>query len=346
MMNTIGHFTQQEILSQPEAWAAGLDVIQQRATALRNFYRQGKFEKVVFTGCGSTYYLSLASAALMQEQMGIPAKALPASEIWLYPRSSYLPDRRTLLIAVSRSGATTETLRGVEAFRGRANGSVMTLSCYPDAPLTGMGDLNIVLPSGQEDSIAQTRAFSTLYLATAALTALWNEEDYLLDELGRLPEVGRGLLGQYQSLAEERGQQVSLERFYFLGSGPRYGLACELSLKMKEMTLSHSEPFHFMEFRHGPQSMLTADTLMIGLVSESNHSAESKVLEDMRSRGANILAMGESEGDVIFNSGVSEAARNVLYLPIGQLMAFHRSIGRGLDPDRPHNLDAVVRLDG
>jgi glucosamine--fructose-6-phosphate aminotransferase (isomerizing) len=208
-----------------------------------------------------------------------------------------------------------------------------------------MGDLNMVLPSGQEESIAQTRAFSTLYLATVALIALWNEEDYLLDELGRLPELGGDLLERYSSLAKQRGEQLSLERFYFLGSGPRYGLACELSLKMKEMTLSHSEPFHFMEFRHGPQSMVTADTLMVGLLSEANYLAESRVIEDMRARGANILAMSEGEGDVCFNSGLSEAARNVLYLPVGQLMAFTRSVQRGLDPDHPHNLDAVVRLD-
>ncbi len=136
----------------------------------------------------------------------------------------------------------------------------------------------------------------------------------------------------------------SEDRFYFLGSGSRYGLACELSLKMKEMSLSHSEPFHFMEFRHGPQSMLTSSTLMVGLVSESNRPREMAVLEEMRTRGARILSLGECQADVIFGSGVSEAARNVLYLPVGQLLGFEHSLSRGLNPDLPHNLEAVVKL--
>ena len=67
------------------------------------------------------------------------------------------------------------------------------------------------------------------------------------------------------ALAQSIGADLDLDRFYFLGSGPRYGLACELSLKMKEMSLTHSEPFHFMEFRHGPMSMVTESTVIVGL---------------------------------------------------------------------------------
>ena len=136
-----------------------------------------------------------------------------------------------------------------------------------------------------------------------------------------------------------------LDRFYFLGSGPRYGLACELSLKMKEMSLSHSEPFHFLEFRHGPKSMLTPNTRMVGLVSEANRVHELAVLDEMRQHGAQVLALGERDADVAFASQVSEAAWNVLSLPVGQLLVFERAVQRGLDPDHPRNLDAVVKLD-
>jgi glucosamine--fructose-6-phosphate aminotransferase (isomerizing) len=202
-----------------------------------------------------------------------------------------------------------------------------------------------VLPSGQERSIAQTRAFSTLYLATVYLVALWRGDDGLLAEMERLPEVCRALLEQYSQVARHWGENLSIERLYFLGSGPRHGLACELSLKMKEMTLSHSEPFHFMEFRHGPQSMVTSETLMVGLVSSANQTSERTVLDEMHQRGAQVLSLGESEGGIAFASGISEAVRNVLYLPIGQLMAYERAMARGLDPDRPHNLEAVVRLE-
>ncbi len=345
-MNPPGYYTQQEILSQPEAWMSALDVIQEHTEAIQRFYQEGKFEAVVFTGCGSTYYLAEAAAALMQRLCNVYARALPASEIWLYPRSSYLPDRNTLLVAISRSGETTETLRAVESFKARGMGAVMTLSCYPGRELPGLGDLNILLPSGQENSIAQTRAFSVLYLANVASIGLWSEQEHLGEELARLPEIGRNLMHDYATLARQLGESTTLDRFYFLGSGTRYGLASELSLKMKEMSLSHSEPFRFMEFRHGPQSMITPSALVVGLVSQTNRESEHKVLEDMRARGAQILSMGDDAAyDVAFRTHLSEVACNVLCLPVGQLLAYHRALHQGYDPDRPNNLDAVVHLD-
>jgi len=271
---------------------------------------------------------------------------LPASEVWFHPRLAQAAGRRVLLVAVSRSGRTTETLRACETFRAAGGGDLLTLSCYPGRPLAAQGTLNLLFSAGQEQSVAQTRAFSSLYLAAVALAALWAGRDGLFDELLQLPEAGRRLLRDCRDLARTLGSDAALDRFYYLGSGPRYGLACELSLKMKEMSLSHSEPFHFLEFRHGPISMVTPGTLMVGLLSESNRRHESAALADVRARGGRVLALGESSADVSFASGLSEAACDLLYLPVGQLLAFERALSRGLDPDRPHNLTAVVELDG
>jgi glucosamine--fructose-6-phosphate aminotransferase (isomerizing) len=113
---------------------------------------------------------------------------------------------------------------------------------------------------------------------------------------------------------------------------------------MKEMTLTHSEPFHFLEFRHGPISMVCPTALVIGLLSESNRNHESAVLQDARRLGGQIFSLGESAADVTFNSQLPEAISNILYLPILQLMACYRSLAKGLNPDRPNNLEAVVKL--
>jgi glutamine---fructose-6-phosphate transaminase (isomerizing) len=344
--NPPGYFTHQEILSQPEAWMAALDVMQENAEAVQRFFLEGRFESIIYTGCGSTYYLALAAATLMQRLCNIYSRALPAGEVWLYPRSSYLPDRPTLLVAISRSGETTETLRAVESFKTRGAGAVLTLSCYPGRPLTELGDLNLLLPSGQEQSIAQTRAFSVLYLATVAVIALWNEQEHLLDELAGLPEFGRNLINQYEPIIRRLGQNDALDRFYFLGSGQRHGLACELSLKMKEMALQHSEAFHFLEMRHGPKSMITPGALVTGLVSRINHDREKAVLDEMRAMGGQTLSIGnEAHHDVAFRGLMSEEACNILYLPMGQLLAYHRALHHGQNPDIPRNLNAVVRLD-
>ena len=338
-----GYFTRQEIYSQPDAWLAALDVLAAQQRSIVSQKPTHNFDQVVFTGCGSTYYLALAAAALTQELTGLSSRAFPASELWLYPQSSY-SDRKTLLVAVSRSGETTETLRACEAFLKSRRGDLITLSCYGEKPLAQMGALNVVFPSGQEQSVAQTRAFSTLYLGTVALAVLWAGRSDLFDLLARLPETGERLLKNYASLAVELGHDASIDRFYFLGSGPRYGLACELSLKMKEMSLSHSEPFHFLEFRHGPKSMVNSSALVLGLRSTKNGSYELAVLTDVKALGGRILDMAEAGISVKFETGLDEAIQNILYLPVGQMIAYERSISKDLNPDLPNNLDTVVKL--
>ena len=338
-----GQFTQQEIFSQPEAWAAALKVMDETRQNMLDLEPTRRYRQVLFIGCGSTYYLSLAAASLTQELTGLPARAFPSSELWLYPRSSYV-DGKSLLVAVSRSGETTETLRACEAFLADKHGDLLTLTCYNDMPLAKMGQLSLVFPSGKEQSVAQTRAFSTLYLATVALASLWAGRADLFSSLARLPAAGQKVLEQVVPLTAELGPDSAIDRFYWLGSGPRYGLACELSLKMKEMSLSHSEPFHFLEFRHGPKSMVTKSSLVVGLQSSVNGSREAEVLADVKNLGGRVLDMAEAGSTVRFESGLDEAIRNVLYLPVGQLIALKRSISKGLNPDRPTNLDNVVKL--
>lgn len=338
-----GYYTHQEIFSQPEAWAAALKTLGEARSSMLDLKPAGRFDQILFTGCGSTYYLSQAAASLTQELTGMTCSAFPSSELWLYPKSSY-PKGKTLLVAVSRSGETTETLRACEAHLREQRGELLTFSCYGDMPLAKMGGVNIVLPSGQEQSVAQTRAFSVLYLGTVALACLWAGRTDLIDQLSRLPDAGARLLKNYAGLAAEVGRDASLDRFYWLGSGPRYGLVSELSLKMKEMSLSHSEPFHFMEFRHGPKSMITSSAVAIGLRSTLNGGTEAAVLEDVKALGGRVVDIAEQGTTVRFDAGLEEALQNILYLPVGQCIAFERSLSKGLNPDRPTNLDTVVKL--
>ena len=338
-----GFHTRREIFSQPEAWQGVLDVLDGAVPQVVALIERGKYDQVVFTGCGSTYYLSMAAAAVLQRVASVAALGLPASEVWLNP-TALPPAQRTLLVAVSRSGETTETLRACEAFRQSGRGEIVTLSCFPGRSLTTLGDVNLVFPSIREESVAQTRAFSGLYLATIALAALWQDNKALWADLHGLPAALAPLLDRYAASLETLGGDLSIDRFYFLGSGIRYALACELSLKMKEMTLSHSEPFHFMEFRHGPKSMITPDALVVALVSDERRADDLAVVADMQALGARALTIGRSATDVAFGDALGEIAGSVLYLPFGQIVALGRSLAKGLNPDHPENLDAVVVL--
>jgi glucosamine--fructose-6-phosphate aminotransferase (isomerizing) len=113
---------------------------------------------------------------------------------------------------------------------------------------------------------------------------------------------------------------------------------------MKEMILSHSEPFYFRKFRHGPKSIVNEDTLMIALFSKENAAHEQAVLKDMEKQGAQMLSLAQSNARISFASTLPEDYRNVLYLPAIQLLAFHRSMAKVLNPDKPNNPQGGGRI--
>ena len=333
------YHTYNEIKTQTEAWAQALDV-----TNASNLPKAGDYTQVLFTGCGSTYYLSLAAAALYQELTGRAARAVPGGELLLNSQTvTQVGDLRYLLVAISRSGTTTETVKAVEKFKAEKRGEILVISNYDEA-LSRQADVNIVIDKGQEESVAQTRSFASMYVAVTAFCAKMAGRGDLVEAMGKLPVIGNSVIGKYESFARSLGENLEFDRFYFLGSGIRYGLACEVNLKMKEMTLTHSEPFQFLEFRHGPMSMVNKNAVVVGMLSDANRVHEAKVLEEMRMLGGTVAGIGESEADVCFESNIPEEVRGVLYLPVLQLMAFYRSVAKGLNPDRPNNLTAVVKL--
>jgi glutamine---fructose-6-phosphate transaminase (isomerizing) len=340
MTSSNDYATYIEIKSQTDAWAQALEI-----TRSLSLPAAEKYDQVIFTGCGSTYYLSLAASALYQELTGRSARTVPAGELLLNSQV-VLTNQKFLLVAISRSGTTTETIRAVEKFKKENRGEVVVISNY-DEVLSRLADVNIVIGKGQEESVAQTRSFASMYVAATAMCARMAGRDDLLSAMERLPEIGNWVIDNYESLAKEIGENLNFDRFYFLGSGIRYGLACEANLKMKEMTLTHSEPFHTLEFRHGPMSMVNEKAVVVGLLSDANHIHEAKVLSEMKMLGGRVLSLGDAERDaeVSFKSQIPEQVRGVLYLPVLQLTAFYRSLAKGLNPDRPTNLTAVVKLD-
>ncbi len=337
-MNIETYHTYNEIKSQTQAWAQALDVVN-----ASHLPKAGDYTQIIFTGCGSTYYLSLSAAAMYQELTGCAARAVSGGELLLNSQT-VLTDEKTLLVAISRSGTTTETVKAVEKFKSEKRGDVVVISNY-DEVLSRMANVNIVIEMGQEESVAQTRSFASMFVAVSAFCAKMAGRDELVEAMKQLPVTGNLVISKYESYAKELGEDLNFDRFYFLGSGIRYGLACEVNLKMKEMTLTHSEPFHFMEFRHGPMSMVNQNAGVVGMLSDVNRTHEAKVLSEMKMLGGTVAAFAESEADVCFESNIPESVRGVLYLPILQLMAFYRSVKKGLNPDCPANLTAVVKLD-
>ncbi|HEY44685.1 MAG TPA: SIS domain-containing protein [Anaerolineae bacterium] len=348
-----GEHTINEILSQPLTWKDALEAYRLRKSSIEALWQRQTIDQVIFTGCGSTHYLSMTAAALFQSLTGVPSQARPASELIIFPGLVFAPKSQSMLVAISRSGETTETVEAVQVFRTRTNGPVIAITCYGDSKLASEADVALVAAAAHEKSIAQTRSFTSMTVLSEALAGhlAGHDDQQVLDQL---PTWGERLLRMHQSIAQEIGEDKTLERYFFLGSGQLYGIACEAMLKMKEMSLAYSEAYHPLEFRHGPMSMVNEQTLVVGLLSDEGLQHETAVLEQMQNLGARILAISERDdlplpvdslNGIYLKSGLPEWVRTVLYLPTLQLMAYHRAMARGLNPDKPTNLDAVVRLE-
>lgn len=340
--------TYREILSQPKTWRATLHAAQQRADEIQAWASQAH-DGAAFIGCGSTYYLSLSSSRVWQAVMREPVQALPSSEAWLFP-NQLTAGGSPLLLAHSRSGETTETLQALEAYRQRSPLRPLVITCIPDSQITESDPLLLTAELADEKSVAQTRSFTGMLLASHAVAALAAGDTEHLSQLSTLPDHLEALFPAYIQLAERLGRDERLDHFVFLGSGVNYGLACEAMLKMKEMSQSQSEAFHFLEYRHGPKATMTTSTLIVGLVSAQAKHQEFRLIREAKSAGAQTLSIG-SPGDDPSNlldiplpESLNDLAGGLLTLPLLQLLAYHRAVVRGLDPDRPANLDAAVLL--
>jgi len=346
-----GLSTWQEILSQPQTWQSTLDSFSDRKNSFDKFLDRAVFDHVLAIGCGSTHYLSQIAKGLITQYTDILAHASPASELWFYPNKC--ASSRTMLVAISRSGTTTETIKAMESFQETSGGMVLAITCCPESPLAQGADFVLASPDAHEESIAQTRSFTSMLILAQCLASTLAHDEARLKRLHRLPRVLEEVLERIGQLPQQLGEDLTIESIFFLGSGPLYGLANEAMLKAKEMSLSYSEAYHPMEFRHGPMSMVSEKALVIGLFSDTGLAHELRVLEHMQRLGARTLAILEDakvftdwkpDYVVQLKSGLGEWERSPLFLPVLQRMAFHRARAKGLDPDHPMNLTAVVEL--
>ncbi|MCX6069686.1 MAG: SIS domain-containing protein, partial [Chloroflexi bacterium] len=261
--------TKREILAQPDALAGALSAVDRQAHAMKGLWSKQAYRQVLFTGCGSTYYLSLAAARVFEDLTGVVSRAVPAGEFLLSPSTiPGVPAKPTLLVAISRSGTTSETVRAVAAFAKAGAGDTISITCQPGEGPRDLGGVCVNIPEAQEVSVAQTRAFSAMWLAVCAMSALLAGNGALQAELRKTPGLSARVIDAVTDQATALGADLSYDRIYYLGSHYRYGLASEGSLEMKEMTLTHAEPFHFLEFRHGPKSMVTESTVVAALASD------------------------------------------------------------------------------
>jgi glutamine---fructose-6-phosphate transaminase (isomerizing) len=340
----------EDIKSQASAWEAALAVVESRAEDLEKFFAE-KPSELLFAACGSPYYLGLANATLWRELLGLHVTVVPSSDIMLFPETVLPTAGRPVLLIASRSGETTETVRAAETFAERFPGHTILIGCRSESRMGRLADLAIVIPEGNEVVIPQTRSFSSMYLAAQYLVALLDDDAELADALRRVPDLLPGLLDRWEPVVQ-RAAEADWDSAVFLGGGPLYGVAVEATLKLTEMSLSSAVAYHTLEVRHGPRSIIDESTLVVGLGSLRGAPYERQVLAELAEETPHVLAFTPGDGwdiselgaEIPLGDRIPEHALGLLYLPLLQLLAYHRALHKGVNPDESRNLTSYIEL--
>lgn len=338
-----GELTEKEISSQPRVWTDVLAAATGFLPAVRELLQTRSPAGIVLTGCGSSFHVAGAAAYLFQTHLRIPCRAFPASELVLFPESVPTRPQALLLIAISRSAETTETIWALTRLQEQGV-TTLALTCG-EGTLTRSSHLSLVLPV-EERSVVMTGSFTSMLLTLAFLAARLGSDDAAAGQVVRLPERAQQLL---PSLSERSRLLIpNIDRFVYLGSGPLYSAALEGALKMTEMALIPSHAYQTLEFLHGPRAAVSPSMLVTGLLSGRAAEYERFVLKHVAGLGARVVAVGgtvDGLETVTFDFPPGSVPSLLLASVWMQLLALSMAQARGVDPDSPRFLERVVTWD-
>ena len=348
-----GDRTRAEIFSQPQCWRACFEALEKSQQIKKLAAKIRPDIECLFIGCGSSYYISQTAAASWQLITGRPARAVPASELLLFPELVLDAGRKCQPILVSRSGSSSEVVRAAEYLEQQRHIRTLAISCGEHQPLDeASSDALYVLPA-DERSVVMTRSFSSMLLAAQALAAQVANRTDIAEGLLRIPARMQAILDSAHARIQEFVERHTFADYVFLGQGPLFGIASEGQLKISEMSCSYAQAFHTMEFRHGPKAIVGPETLITFLLSESAYAEEREVLEEMKSLSATTLVVanqpdGSARQNADFllelNLDAAECVRQVGYLIVCQLLGLYTGLKKGYDVDNPRNLTRAVIL--
>lgn len=283
----------------------------------------------VVIGCGTSFYLAQSVAALMN-RAGIDALAVPGSEWLLRPRTCVADEAEVVVVALSRSGESTEVVRAARRSR-EAGLEVIGITCEAGSSLAQVSSTVLSAKTHPEEGIVMTSSASLMVLL--ALRFIGLAVDGEASRLARrvMEELDAGL----QPLLAGRSH------FVFLGSGPLYGIAQEGALKLQEMSLTYTQAYHPMEHRHGPVSLVDERTLVVILYSSEMQDEEPKLARELQAKGARVIGIG-GPGDLAIAVDAAEELRGLIALPALQILGERVAASKAIDSTAPRHLTKVV----
>jgi glucosamine--fructose-6-phosphate aminotransferase (isomerizing) len=316
--------------------------------------------RVELVACGSAYYAALVGAAAIEEWTGLPARATVGSEFRYSPPPL---DERTLVIAVTQSGETADTIAPTRHARQRGCPIVAVTNTVGSA-ITREADAVVFLQAGPEIAVAASKTFTsqvtTLVILAAAIAKVRGTlddaaEERLVDALHALPAAAERALQETSSSAPDIARRyVNSRGFMYVGRGYAMPTALEGALKLKEVSYVHAEGYAAGELKHGPISLLDAEYPLVAVATRSRlyDKLISNVMEG-RARDARVIAVategddqiGRYADDVWYVPETHEVLTPVIAIIPLQLFAYHVAVARGTDVDQPRNLAKSVTVE-
>ncbi|WP_017757183.1 glutamine--fructose-6-phosphate transaminase (isomerizing) [Pseudacidovorax intermedius] len=366
------HYMQKEIFEQPRAIADTLEGVegivpelfdgaevdgQPGASAYRVFQ---EIDQVLILACGTSYYSGCTAKYWLEGIAGVPTQVEIASE---YRYRDSVPNPRTLVVTISQSGETADTLAALRHARSLGMEQTLTICNVATSAMVRECKLAYITRAGVEIGVASTKAFTTqlagLFLLTLALAqskGRLTEEDEAryLKEMRHLPVALQSVLALEPQVVAWAEDFARKENALFLGRGLHYPIALEGALKLKEVTYIHAEAYAAGELKHGPLALVTSEMPVVAVAPNDALLDKLKSnLQEVRARGGVLYVLADGDTHIENSEGLHVIRMPEHYgrlspllhvVPL-QLLAYHTACARGTDVDKPRNLAKSVTVE-
>jgi len=358
------HYMQKEIFEQPRAIADTLDGVGGLDPSLFGDAAYKVFDgvdRVLILACGTSYYAGSTARDWLEAIAGLPTAVEIASE---YRYRESVPDARTLVVTISQSGETADTIAALKHARSLGMQRTLTICNVATSAMVRECKLAFITRAGVEIGVASTKAFTTqlvaLFLLTLVLAKFRGKlsekgEAAALRNLRHLPSAVQSVLALEPQIISWAEAFVPRQHALFLGRGRHYPIALEGALKLKEISYIHAEAYPAGELKHGPLALVDADMPVIAVAPNNQLLEKLKSnLEEVRARGGELFVFADTDvpmtqsdgrGAIIkVASGGNLIAPAVFTVPL-QMLAYHVAVLRGTDVDQPRNLAKSVTVE-
>jgi len=357
------HYMQKEIFEQPKAIADTLDAVPGVSPELfgDGAYRVFKeVDSVLILACGTSYYSGSVAKYWLESMAKIPTSVEVASE---YRYRDSVPNPRTLVVTISQSGETADTLAALKHARSLGMAHTLTVCNVATSAMVRECAMAYITRAGVEIGVASTKAFTTqlvgLFLLSLALAQVRGrlgdaDEARHLKALRHLPVAVQAVLALEPQIIAWSEEFAAKENALFLGRGMHYPVALEGALKLKEISYIHAEAYPAGELKHGPLALVTSQMPVVAIAPNDSllEKLESN-LHEVRARGGELFVFADADTRIRSGEGVRVirmpehygALSPILHVVPLQLLAYHTAVARGTDVDKPRNLAKSVTVE-